>query len=95
MSRYRLDHGARADLDDVYHFIAKENRSAALRLMETFKEKFRLLSRHPLLGELREELAPDLRSFSVGNYIVFYRAVRGGIAIARVIHGARDHGSLL
>jgi toxin ParE1/3/4 len=44
----------------------------------------------PDMGRLREELAARLRRFPVGNYVVFYRSIAGGIEIARVLHGARD-----
>ena len=33
---------------------------------------------------------PGLRSWSVGNYVIFYRQVSTGIDIVRVLHGARD-----
>jgi toxin ParE1/3/4 len=35
-------------------------------------------------------MAPGLRSFPVGNYVVFYRIVPEGIELVRVLHGARD-----
>ena len=44
----------------------------------------------PDMGRLREDLSAGLRSFSVGNYVIFYRPMKGGIEIARVLHGARD-----
>jgi toxin ParE1/3/4 len=31
-----------------------------------------------------------LRSFSVGNYLIFYFPIEGGIDIVRVLQGARD-----
>jgi plasmid stabilization system protein ParE len=42
------------------------------------------------MGRLREELAEGLRSSGVPPYIVFYRQVPGGIAVARVLHGRRN-----
>jgi toxin ParE1/3/4 len=35
-------------------------------------------------------LVLTLRSFPVGNYVIFYREVSEGIEIIRVLHGARD-----
>ncbi len=46
------------------------------------------------MGRKREELAPLLRSFPVGNYVIFYRPASGGIQIIRVLHGARDVSKL-
>ncbi len=90
MRRYRLDRDARTDLYEIHDYVARDNLSAADRLIDTFKERLRLLAAQPLIGQLRPELAPDLRSFAVGNYVIFYRPAENGIEIARVIHGARD-----
>ena len=41
-----------------------------------------------------EELAPALRSFPVGRYLIFYVALTNGIDIVRVLHGSRDIATL-
>ena len=94
MSRYRVDRDARADLEEIYDYVADENLAAADRLMDTFQEKFGLLAVHPLMGQTRPELAPNLHSFSVGKYVVFYRPTDDGVEVARVIHSARDVDAL-
>jgi toxin ParE1/3/4 len=53
-----------------------------------------LLASQPLLGQLRPEFAPNLRSFSAGSYVIFYRPVRAGIEVMRVIHSARNIDTL-
>ena len=50
----------------------------------------RLLSGRPGIGRARPELHPDLRSFVVGKYVVFYPPLTNGIDVIRVLHGARD-----
>lgn len=90
MKRYRIALAAQVDLDQIYDYVAKENLSAADELIEKLKERFRLLATQPLMGELRSQLAPNLRSFSVGNYVVFYRPIADGIEVARIIQSARD-----
>jgi toxin ParE1/3/4 len=47
------------------------------------------------MGTPRDTLAPGLRSFPVGSYLVFYRVVPEGIEVARILHGARDLKELL
>ena len=44
----------------------------------------------PEMGRLRPELAPELRSWAMSEYVIFYRPVKDGILIARVLHGYRD-----
>jgi toxin ParE1/3/4 len=90
MIGYRLDPNALADLDAIYEYVAARNLSAADRLMDTFRTRFKLIASHPLLGQLQPELAPDLRSLVVGSYVVFYRVTDQEVQIARVIHSARD-----
>jgi toxin ParE1/3/4 len=42
------------------------------------------------MGREREELSARLRSFAVGNYVIFYRPAKDGIEVVRILHGARD-----
>lgn len=49
-----------------------------------------MLANNPLIGRERPEFRPDLRSYGVGSYIIFYRQIAAGIEIMRVVHGARD-----
>jgi len=90
MSPYRLSRQAEADVDAIYDYVAEANRSAADRLSFAFERKFRLLASQPLLGQLRPDLAPNLRCFTLGNYVIFYRSEGREVEIVRVIHGARD-----
>jgi toxin ParE1/3/4 len=53
-----------------------------------------LLAIQPRAGRLRPELAPELRSFPVGRYVVFYRPQDDGIDVVRVLHSARDIESI-
>ena len=47
------------------------------------------------MGEVRPGFGvPGCRSFSVGNYVIFFRPIDDGIEIARVIHGSRDMRNL-
>jgi toxin ParE1/3/4 len=48
------------------------------------------LARRPGLGRARPELYPDLRSFVVRKYVVFYLPLTNGIDVIRVLHGTRD-----
>ena len=90
MSQFRVSDAASADLQDIWLFIAQDNPEAADRFIRTIVSRFPALASLPHMGRHREELSARLRSFPVGNYIIFYRPMEGGIEIVRVLHGARD-----
>ena len=43
---------------------------------------------NPLMGELREDILPGIRLFTVRPHVIFYFPLDDGIRVARVIHGA-------
>jgi toxin ParE1/3/4 len=53
-----------------------------------------MLVSNPGMGRKRDSLALNLRSFPVGNYLIFYRPINQGIEVIRILHGARDILSL-
>ncbi|MCH7807847.1 MAG: type II toxin-antitoxin system RelE/ParE family toxin [Planctomycetes bacterium] len=90
MSRYRLSAQARSDLDDIWLYIASDNVTAADGFIDVLVGKFQTLATQPGVGRTRDELGESVRSFPVGNYVIFYRAMRDGIEVARVLSGFRD-----
>jgi toxin ParE1/3/4 len=78
------------DLAEIWDYIADDSEGRADAFIDPVDRKVRSLARRPHMGRAREELAEGLRSFPVGRYIIFYRAVPKGIEIVRVLHGARD-----
>ena len=85
---------AEADLDEIWLYIAQDDPNAADRFMDRIEERCRLLAENPLMGRSRPELAPSLRSFPIGTYIIVYVPIEGGIDIVRVISGVRDIDAL-
>ena len=82
------------DLIELWDYIAEDSVMRADALIDDFDAKFHLLAEQPMLGRSREELAPGLRSLPFGRYVIFYEVIPDGIAIVRVLHGARDLGPL-
>jgi len=74
------------DLAEIWDFIADDSEGRADTFIDLLDRKIHTLARRPNIGRAREEL----RSFPVGRYIIFYRAISKGIEIVRVLHGARD-----
>ncbi len=81
---------AAADILDIWDHIAEDSLDQADRWVDKLDEKFGILATQPLMGRAREELAPDLRSFPFGRYVIFYTPVQDGIDVVRVLHSARD-----
>ncbi len=90
MSRYRLSQQSRSDLDDIWLYIASDNITAADQFVDELVGKFQTLAAQPGIGRTRDELGESLRSFPVGNYVIFYRAMQGGVEVVRVLSGFRD-----
>jgi len=90
MPRILISNLAEFDLEDIWSYIAEDNIRAADSLYRRIHAKFHLLSETPDIGRLRPEIGEDIRSFPVGNYVVFYKTVREGVYISRVLHGKRD-----
>jgi toxin ParE1/3/4 len=86
---------AESDYREIWRYIAKDNPDAGDRLLRRIDEQLALYAQHPGMGRARPELGARLRSFVVGNYVVFYRPTDDGIELIRVLHGARRLGPLL
>ena len=78
------------DLVEIWSYIAEDSVANADAFGSRIDRTFRLLARRPGIGRARPELYPDLRSFVVGKYVVFYLPLTNGIDVLRVLHGARD-----
>lgn len=92
MAKARITRIARRELDEIWAFIAQNSGSieTAEHVLDEVTGSMRKLAQMPGMGAMRDELEPGLRSFPVHNYLIFYRAVRGGIQVLHVVHGARN-----
>lgn len=90
MSTYRFTRTARKDLKAIKDYIAAESREAAFRLLDEITQKCRTLAQFPHMGRYWKDLEPPLRSFPVDRYLIFYRPVKSGIQVMRVLSGYQD-----
>jgi toxin ParE1/3/4 len=81
---------AELDLMDIWDYIADDSPDRADNFLSQIESKLMTLAQNSGLGRQRPELLPNLRSFSIGNYIVFYQQIDGGIDVIRLLHGSRD-----
>jgi toxin ParE1/3/4 len=94
---HRLTPRARADLDDIWRYIALESGTEAIadRQVDLLTDRFYFLASWPRIGRKRDAVRRGLRSYPVGDYIIFYRTLRGDVLIQRVLHARRNLEALL
>lgn len=80
---------AEDDLAAIWAFIAADNVPAAERHVNKIRSAAAKLAEFPGLGPARDDLAPGLRTFPVGNYLIGYRIVGDTLEVLRVVHGMR------
>lgn len=95
MPRLFIRPRAENDLEEIWWYIAQDNLQNADQFLGLIEETCKLISDHPNMGEARNELLKNLRSFPVGNYLIFYVHLKDGVDIIRVLHGSRDLKPLL
>ena len=81
---------AELDLLDIWDYIADDSMDRADEFLDRIEEKLQLLALNPGMGRKRDELLPRLQSFPIGNYVVFYREIKDGIDVIRILRGSRD-----
>ena len=90
MPRIRRTRISLTDYDEIWDYIAAHDPAAADRVVDRLDAALHELAKTPFMGRSVEELARNLRSFPVGNYLLFYRTAEDGIELIRAVHGARD-----
>ena len=92
MSRCSLTPAARADLQQIHDYIAKDNPAAALRFVDQLEAHCTRLADHPHSGVARPEFGPAHRSLVVPGtrYVIIYRHANDRVEILHVRHGSPD-----
>lgn len=83
------------DIFGIVDYIARDKPEAARNWIRKIHDTCTTIATQPEAGEVRPGFGvPGCRSFSVGNYVIFFRKIEGGIEVSRVIHGNRDMRNL-
>lgn len=92
MNGYELSDEARADLQEIWVYIAKDNPAAADTLEADIYEACELLAKNPRLGHKRPDLTDEPVLFWPvrGHYLVIYQRESKPLKIVRFLHAARD-----
>ena len=94
MATVRFAPSARADMSEIFEYIARDKPIAAARWIDTIEEKCDLIATRPNFGELCPEYGADIRCSFVGRYVIFFRPIDDRIEVVRMIAGNRDTRSL-
>ena len=86
----RRSRKARVDLTDIFLYVAERDEIAAKRVLKEIERVCRLIGSRPKMGRERPDLKPNIRSFVVMSWIIFYRVDDDFVEIVRVPHSARD-----
>ena len=93
-SAYALTPLAKADIFDIWSFIAEDNEDSADRVEQAIYEACSFIAESPLRGHSRPDLAArSLRFWTLTrypNYAVVYRPEAVPLQIVAVIHGKRN-----
>ncbi len=96
MARYLISPAGSRDLDDIWTGIAQDNLAAAERLLDRFQAAFERLAEFPAMGHTRPDLIDlPVRFWTLGNYLIIYRAETRPIEIVRVINAYRNLTTVL
>ena len=90
MAQVILDQAAQNDPIEIWKYIDRDNERASDAMLDRIHRGCEVVAQFPYGGTSRPELLKDLRSYSVGNYVIYFRPMTDGVEVARVLHGARD-----
>ena len=79
------------DIDAIAEEIAARSQSieVAVRWLQSVDRFIDKIATAPGVGTIRDSTLQGLRSVPFGNYLVFFRKIKRGIEVMRIIHGAR------
>ncbi len=96
MAGYVISPAGRQDLIDIWTEIARDNLDAAERLLDRFEDAFQHVAEFPRMGRARPDLIDlPVRFWTLGNYLIIYRAERSPIEIVRDLSAYRNIGAVL
>ena len=91
MPGFVLHPEAYTDLNEIWEYIAADNRDAADRVLEEIYQTVRSLATFPHQGHTRPDLTTKpLRFQSVRDYVIAYVADEDPLIVIAVLHGRRS-----
>jgi toxin ParE1/3/4 len=87
MPGFRFSRRAEADLLGIADYTLRTwGEVHAVRYIGNLEVCCQTLADNPALGRPCDDVRPGLRRLEHGKHVVFYRQVRGGIVVSRILH---------
>ena len=91
MNSVRLTPLAKADLNDIWEYSAKQwNIDQAEAYMRALDATFHLLVLNPRLGRNIDDIRKGYFKFSTASHILIYRVHKAQVEIVRILHKSSD-----
>lgn len=93
MNIYKLSRRAKADLLEIAWATELQwSEAQAEKYLGAVAQCFQMLAENPRMGRQCDSIAQGLRRFEKASHVIFYREVRGGIAVSRILHSKMEPG---
>jgi plasmid stabilization system protein ParE len=86
---------ARADLDEIWDYIARDSERKADFWIDHLLAEARLLAEMPNKGHVRQGTSTQFRFWTVGRYLIVYRPDARPLEIIHIVSAYRDIAALL
>jgi toxin ParE1/3/4 len=78
---------AKADLLSIGSYSMRAwGEAQTARYLEDLRRCATMLARNPKIGRSCDWIRPGLHRFEQGRHVVFYREIKGGILVVRILH---------
>jgi toxin ParE1/3/4 len=94
MGEVRYTRRAREDLLEIWEWLASDGPATADRVYDAIEKRCDSLRHHAQLGRPRPEIGEGVRSLVIERWLAFYRIVKDGVQVVRIVDGARDLSKL-
>lgn len=95
MPRWIISPSAAADIEEIADYIADDDPTAAVHVVEDLLAAIELLASRPGIGHRRDDLTDQsLLTWPVHKLVVIYRSAETHIEIVAIVSGYRDMTAL-
>ncbi len=93
MGRYLLSPRARADLDEIWNYtVERWGADQAETYVRSIQSAIEMLAADPRRGQPIPAVRPGYWKYPTGSHVIFFRIIRDGIDVVRILHGRMDFG---